>query len=84
MAARKPRQPKFALSDAHRLKIQKSNILNNLIAHTLGDEGKEMSQSQVTAGLALLKKVMPDLQALTIETGENGFNVTLGKDVRKL
>ena len=65
MAARKPRQPKFALSDEHRLKIQNSKILNNLIEHTMGD--RDMSQTQVTASINLLKKVMPDLSAITME-----------------
>lgn len=62
MAARKPRQPKFAMSDEHRLKIQNSNILKVLIEHALGK--REMSATQVTTGIALMKKVMPDLAAI--------------------
>ncbi len=65
MAARKPRQPKFAMSDEHRIKIGNSNILNNLIKHA---DGKlDMSSTQVQVGLGLLKKVMPDLQAITLD-----------------
>lgn len=30
-----------------------------------------MSASQVTAGVALLKKVLPDLGTITLEGGEN-------------
>lgn len=70
------------MSDAHRIKIGNSNILKNLLKHADGE--LEMTPSQVQVGLALLKKVMPDLQAITLETGENGFVVQLAKDVRKL
>ena len=49
----------------HRAKIANSKILNRLISHAEGDE--DMSQSQVTAALALLKKIMPDLSAQTVE-----------------
>jgi len=52
------------MSDEHRLKIQNSNILNCLMEHVT--EGRKMSQSQVTAGIALMKKTLPDLAAVTI------------------
>jgi len=69
------------MSDAHRVKIQNSNILSVLLEHVEGK--REMSSSQVTAGIALLKKVMPDMQ--TIEhMGEVGLVVTLGSDAEKL
>lgn len=58
------RKPGFRLSADHRLKIQNSNILSALISHAEGE--REMSSTQVTAGIALLKKVMPDLSATTI------------------
>lgn len=55
----------------HRAKIANSKILNRLIAHAEGVE--EMRQSEVTAALALLKKIMPDLSAQTIEhSGPDG------------
>lgn len=66
MAAR-GRKPGFRMSDEHRVKIQNSNILNSLIEHVEGK--REMSATQVTAGLGLLKKVMPDLATTTIEGG---------------
>lgn len=50
------------MSDEHRVKIQNSNILNALIEHVEGK--REMSASQVTAGIALLRKVMPDLASV--------------------
>lgn len=55
------RKPGFTMSHEHRVKIQNSNILNALIEHVEGI--REMSPSQVTAGLGLLRKVMPDLAA---------------------
>ena len=58
------RAPGFTMSVEHRGKIQNSSILNALIEHTEGK--REMSASQVSAGLGLLKKVMPDLSATTI------------------
>lgn len=59
------------MSDAHRVKIQNSNILNALIEHV--DGKRDMSSSQVTAGIALLKKVLPDLQSIEHSgQGENG------------
>lgn len=64
MAAR-GRQPGFRMSDEHRVKIQNSNILNALIEHATGQ--REMSSTQVTAGIALLKKVMPDLSSVTMD-----------------
>lgn len=68
MAAR-GRQPGFKMSDSHRVKIQNSNILNALLEHVEGK--REMSSTQVTTGIALMKKVLPDLSAITLEGGEN-------------
>jgi hypothetical protein len=60
--------PAYAMSNEHRDKIKNSNILNVLIEHTEGR--REMSSSQVTAGLGLLRKVLPDLTATTLEGGD--------------
>lgn len=57
------------MSDEHRVKIQNSNILNALIEHVQGE--REMSATQVSAGVALLRKVMPDLAATTISGDED-------------
>jgi hypothetical protein len=57
------------MSDEHRVKIQNSNILSALIAHACGE--REMSATQVSAGLGLLKKVMPDLAATQISGDED-------------
>lgn len=61
------RKPGFQMSDAHRVKIQNSNILNALIEHVEGK--RDMSSTQVTAGVALLKKVMPDLAQTDVTSG---------------
>ena len=50
------------MSQEHRDKIKNSNILNALIEHVQGE--REMSATQVSAGLGLLKKVMPDLASV--------------------
>ena len=52
------------MSPDHRAKIQNSNILNALIEHAEGS--REMSSTQVTAALGLLKKALPDLQSVEI------------------
>lgn len=56
------RAPRFVMSHEHRLKIANSNIINVLLQHIEGK--REMTATQVTAGVALLKKVMPDLQSI--------------------
>lgn len=66
--AERGRQPGFVMSNEHRDKIRNSNILNALIEHAEG--AREMSATQVSAGLGLLKKVMPDLAATTISGDE--------------
>lgn len=62
------RKPGFRMSNDHRDKIKNSNILNALIEHVSGT--REMSATQVSAGLGLLKKVMPDVSAVTISGDE--------------
>ena len=66
MAAR-GRTPGFQMGAEHRGKIANSNILNCLIDHVT--ENREMTSSQVTAGIALLKKVMPDLAQTDVTSG---------------
>lgn len=65
----KGRKPGFRMSDEHRVKIQNSNILNALIEHVEGK--REMSATQVSAGVALLKKVLPDLSQVTVQGDED-------------
>ena len=69
------REPGFRMTDEHRVKIKNSNILNALIEHVVGE--REMSATQVSAGLGLLRKVMPDLASTTIQGDEEGGPVTI-------
>lgn len=69
MAAKKGHDGGYRMSNDHRVKIANSNILNALIEHAEGS--REMSPSQVSAGLGLLKKVLPDLAAQA-DLGDNG------------
>lgn len=62
------------MSDEHRVKIQNSNILNALVEHAEGR--RDMSPTQVSAGLGLLKKVLPDLQSVAL-TGQDGGAVEI-------
>jgi hypothetical protein len=50
----------------HRSKIKAAQIINALQEHHLGR--RPMSQTQVTAGVALLRKVIPDLMAASIDS----------------
>lgn len=63
------RKPGFVMSNEHRVKIQNSNILNALVEHVEGK--RDMSATQVSAGLGLLRKVLPDLAA-SAEAGGAG------------
>lgn len=66
MPARKG--PTYTMTHTHRDKIKNSNILSALIDHAEGK--REMSGSQVQAGLGLMKKIMPDLAAQQFVDGE--------------
>lgn len=59
------RKPGFKMPEEHRLKIANSNILNALIEHVQGE--REMSATQVSAGLGLLRKCLPDLSQTDIK-----------------
>jgi len=56
------------LTEEHRDKIRKSNIFSNLIQHAEGK--KDLSPTQVQVGLALIKKILPDLQSVQISGDE--------------
>jgi hypothetical protein len=73
MAARKPVTSRFKMPEEHRVKIANSNILNALIEHAEGK--REMTATQVQAGLGLLKKALPDLSTITHEGGENPIDI---------
>jgi hypothetical protein len=60
--AERGRQPGFRMTDEHRTKIANSQILKCLVEHAEGS--REMSATQVSAGLGLLRKVLPDLSSV--------------------
>lgn len=66
--AERGRKPGFRMTNEHRDKIKNSNILTALIEHAEGT--REMSATQVSAGLGLLKKALPDLSAVTVSGDE--------------
>jgi hypothetical protein len=71
----------FVMDDSHRVKIQNSNILTALIKHVEGRQ--EMTASQVSAGLGLLRKIMPDLQQTALTDADGNaltINVSIGGD----
>jgi hypothetical protein len=73
--------PQYQMSHAHRDKIANSNILNALLEHVEGR--REMSSTQVQAGLGLLRKVMPDMA--TVDLNASGtFTVTLAPHAKSL
>jgi hypothetical protein len=66
MAARdKPIAGRLWTPEIVRHRIKTSLIVRALIEHTLGQ--REMVASQVTAGLGLLKKVIPDLSVMDLK-----------------
>lgn len=65
----KGRTAGFQMGAEHRTKIGNSKILKHLIEHATGE--RDMSSTQVTAAIALLRKVMPDLS-----------NVEMGGEVK--
>ncbi len=80
--AERGRPPGFRMSEEHRTKIANSQILKCLIEHAVGE--REMSATQVSAGLGLLKKVMPDLAATTISGDDEGAPIRLETIIRKI
>lgn len=64
MATKRGRTSGFVMSAEHRTKIANSQILKCLLEHAVGK--RDMTATQVTVGIALLKKVMPDLSAVEL------------------
>ena len=70
MAAKRGRTGGFQMGAEHRSKIANSTILSRLIGHAEGTV--DMSQTQITAALGLLDRVMPKLSHTTLQGDENG------------
>lgn len=56
------RSVKIRHDEETRAKIQSSQLINFLQDHVLN--GRDVKKTQITAAVALLKKVLPDLQAI--------------------
>jgi hypothetical protein len=77
-----PRTRKIRHDDETRLKIQVSQLLNRLQKHVLGEV--EMSPTQIQAAQILLKKALPDLQAIDLKgAGEGGAIPLIVTGVRR-
>lgn len=61
--AGKGREPGFQMGASHRSKIANSRIFSRLLAHAEGDL-PDLSPSERDTGLALLRKVMPDMKPI--------------------
>jgi hypothetical protein len=68
MHARRSTSPTYA--EAVRSRIQGSVIADQLLKHVLGET--EMSATQVSAALGLLRKVSPDLAATQLTGADEG------------
>lgn len=70
MAARKRSAIKpGGMPEAWREKIQATVLIKHLMDHI--ESRKELSKTQVTAAVALLKKVAPDLQSVAVGQDPN-------------
>ena len=78
MAAKRGRPPGSGkgvrFGEEHRDKIRKSNIFRHLLDHVEGK--RELSTTQVQVGLAMMKKILPDLSSVEVTGDEtNPLNV---------
>lgn len=65
---------KIRHDDETRSKIQSSQLVNALMNHVLGEN--DMTTTQVSAALGLLRKTLPDL-SMTELTGGGDINITV-------
>lgn len=78
--ATRGRKPGFKMPEEHRAKIRITNILNALQEHVEGS--RDMEATQITAAVALLRKVMPDLSAVDANvTAKHAVQVISDKPV---
>ena len=69
------------MSDEHRTKIANSQILKYLIECAEGS--REMTSTQASVGLGLMKKVMPDLSSIESAVDHSGeISVKASKEQR--
>lgn len=75
------RTVKIRHDDETRAKIKTSQIINRLTGHVL--DGLELSPSQVSAGLGLLRKTLPDLSTVE-QTGKDGGAINMHHTVEQV
>jgi len=68
------RTRKIRHDDDTRAKIKAAHIINRLYQHVMGEI--ELESAQVSSAKALLNKVLPDLQAVTLEANHNVRSVS--------
>ncbi len=90
--ATKPDDPRQAKT---RAAIKTTQLVNRLQSFALGEkeavakEGEEAKEIELDANRLraieiLLRKALPDLSAMTLETGESGLHIHLGSDAKKV
>lgn len=58
------KEDRTSWTDISRERLRGTKVMEKLVAHVC--DGEEMSKSQVTAAIALLKKILPDLTAVEL------------------
>jgi hypothetical protein len=66
-----------------REKIQTTQLIKRLTNHVLDEDGGIMTSSQVRAAEVLLRKTLPDTQAVSL-TGEDGGPITVANVTRRV
>ena len=83
MAAPKTKPTKLQ-QDQTRAAIQTTQLVKRLQDFALEQKGVEIDSSRLRAIEILLRKSLPDLQSVTMESGEGGFTIVLGPETKKL
>ena len=79
--ASKPDDPRQAKT---RAAIQTTQLVNRLHDFALGLNHVDIDPNRLRAIEILLRKSLPDLQSIQLETGEGGIHIHLGSDAKKV
>ena len=83
MAATKTKPTKLQ-QEQTRAAIQTTQLVKRLQHFALGENDVEIDPVRMKAIEILLRKSLPDLQSVTLETGEGGFMVVVAPETKKL
>lgn len=83
MAAPKTKPTKLQ-QDQTRAAIQTTQLVKRLQDFALAQKDVEIDGPRLKAIEILLRKSLPDLQSVTMESGEGGFVVTVAAETKKL